>query len=71
MSQLKFLDSRYEVFGRLRNTSFALAQNIQNQAGTDGWSDYETPLKEVKIVACLLTDPNPPTPPPASPPAAP
>ena len=63
LSQLKFLDARYEVFGRLRNTSFALVDRIAEQAGTDGWSDYETPLKEVKITDCLLTDPTPPAPP--------
>ncbi len=28
LSQLKFLDHRYEIFGRLRNTSFALADKI-------------------------------------------
>jgi cyclophilin family peptidyl-prolyl cis-trans isomerase len=69
LSQLKFLDARYEIFGKLRNTSFALVDRISDQAGTDGWSDYETPLKEVKIVNCYTTNPNPPPPPP--PPATP
>ena len=68
LSQLKFLDHRYEIFGRLRNTSFALANKIANEAGTTGWSDYEVPLKTVIIEDCLLADPNPPTPPaPATP----
>ena len=67
LSQLKFLDARYEVFGRLRNTSFALINKIEDLAGTDGWSDYETPLKDVRITACLLTNPTPPAPPPAPP----
>lgn len=43
LSQTKFLDGRYEIFGRLRNTSFALVNKIEEIAGTDGWSDYETP----------------------------
>ena len=71
LSQLKFLDARYEIFGKLRNTSFALVDRISDQAGTDGWSDYETPLKEVKIINCYTTDPNPPAPPPAPSPPSP
>jgi cyclophilin family peptidyl-prolyl cis-trans isomerase len=59
LAQLKFLDHRYEIIGRLANTSFALADKISKEAGTAGWSDYETPAKYVKIVDCLLTDPTP------------
>ncbi|TNV76020.1 hypothetical protein FGO68_gene16379 [Halteria grandinella] len=70
MSQLKWLDHRYEIFGRLRNTSFALADKIQSSAATSGWSDIKTlPTVDVVIENCLETDPNPP--PPASPPATP
>jgi peptidyl-prolyl isomerase D len=38
MSQLLWLDYRYEVFGRLSNNSFALADRIQTVAATQGWS---------------------------------
>ena len=67
LSQVKFLDGRYEVFGRLRNTSFALVNRIESEAGTDGWSDYSAPLKVVKIEDCLFSNPIPPPPPPAPP----
>jgi cyclophilin family peptidyl-prolyl cis-trans isomerase len=59
LAQTKFLDHKYEIIGRLANTSFALADKISDLAGTDGWSDYETPNRYVKIVDCLLTDPTP------------
>ncbi len=59
LAQTKFLDHRYQIIGRLANTSFALADKISDLAGTDGWSDYETPSRYVKITDCLLVDPTP------------
>ena len=52
-----YLDYRYQVFGRVRASSWPLIDYIEFFAGTNAWDKMEAPLYNVNIINCYLTAP--------------
>eukprot|EP00347_Sterkiella_histriomuscorum_P008720 403344013 len=67
LSPLKWVDDRYQVFGRVNATSYELIDQIEKVAGTEAWDKKESPLQTITITGCRLDDPySTTTPPPAT-----
>ncbi|CDW72207.1 peptidylprolyl isomerase a [Stylonychia lemnae] len=58
LSPLKWLDYRYQVFGRVAPVSQPLVDKLESDIGTKAWDQFEPPLIDVKVTNCSIQDPD-------------